>query len=274
MTDSMQSDAEPDRSSKDGANVAFGRLQAIMDRLRGDNGCEWDRAQTFETIAPYTLEEAYEVADAIARRDLTDLCEELGDLLLQVVFHARIATEAGAFSLVDVITGICAKMERRHPHIFGTGAGPASAEAVRATWEEIKAEEKPRQSALDGVARALPALTRAEKLAARAARTGFDWPDADGPLAKIHEELAEVAEASNETERTEEVGDLLFAVASYARKLGVDPEAALRSANYKFERRFRLIEQIADFKKLPLDQKERLWQSAKAGALPLPPGLQ
>jgi ATP diphosphatase len=267
MTDRVQADMT-EFGTKDRANAAFERLRAIMDQLRSDNGCEWDRAQTFETIAPYTLEEAHEVADAIARGDMADLCEELGDLLLQVVFHARIATEAGAFTLADVIAGICAKMERRHPHIFGAGAGPATADEVRATWEEIKATEKPRQSALDGVALALPALTRAEKLAARAARTGFDWPDADGPLAKIHEELAEVAEATSQAERQEEVGDLLFAAANYARKLGVDPEAALRAANSKFERRFRIIEQEAGFKGLSLDQKEQLWQSAKSGALP------
>ncbi len=256
MTDRMQNDA---------AETAFERLVAIMDRLRGPDGCEWDRAQTFATIAPYTLEEAHEVADAIARGDMTDLCEELGDLLLQVVFHARMAREAGAFTLADVIGGICAKMERRHPHIFGADAGPAPADRVRASWEEIKAREKPRDSVLDGVALALPALTRAEKLAARAARTGFDWPDADGPLAKIHEELAEVAAATTGDARAEEVGDLLFAVANYARKLGVDPEAALRGANDKFARRFRKIEKAPGFTQLSLDAKEALWQVAKEG---------
>ena len=234
-----------------------------MDRLRGENGCEWDRAQTFETIAPYTLEEAHEVADAIARGDMGELCEELGDLLLQVVFHARMADEAGAFTLADVIEGICAKMERRHPHIFGPEAGPASAVQVRESWEEIKAREKPKDSVLDGIAMALPALTRAEKLAARAARTGFDWPDAAGPLAKIHEELAEVATAGTDAELAEEVGDLLFAVANYARKLEVDPEDALRAANRKFEARFRIIEKEPGFASLSLDQQEALWQKAK-----------
>jgi ATP diphosphatase len=252
-----------DRIQNDAAGVAFDRLRAIMDRLRGPDGCEWDRAQSFETIAPYTLEEAHEVADAITRGDMADLCEELGDLLLQVVFHARVASETGAFSLSDVIEGICAKMERRHPHIFGENAGPAGVADVRATWEEIKAQEKPRESVLDGIARALPALTRADKLAARAARTGFDWPDADGPRAKIAEELAEVAAATSNAERTEEIGDLLFATASYARKLGIDPEAALRAANDKFERRFRNIEKESLFASLSLDQKEVLWQWAK-----------
>lgn len=236
-----------------------------MDRLRGPDGCEWDRAQTFETIAPYTLEEAHEVADSIARGDMGELCEELGDLLLQVVFHARMADEAGLFTLAQVIEGICAKMERRHPHIFGPSAGHASAAEVRETWEAIKAREKPKDSVLDGIALALPALTRAEKLAARAARTGFDWPDAQGPLDKIHEELAEVAHATSEAERTEEVGDLLFAVANYARKLGVDPEAALRAANMKFESRFRKIEKAPDFVDLSLRDQEALWQAAKRG---------
>jgi ATP diphosphatase len=253
------------RLHSDAASVAFDRLRAIMDRLRGPDGCEWDRAQTFETIAPYTLEEAHEVADAIARGDMGELCEELGDLLLQVVFHARMASEAGAFTLAEVIEGICAKMERRHPHIFGAEAGPASAMEVRETWEAIKAREKPKDSVLDGVALALPALTRAEKLASRAARTGFDWPDAQGPLAKIHEELAEVAAATTDGDRREEVGDLLFAVASYARKLGVDPEDALRGANRKFESRFRTIEKAPAFASLSLDEQEALWQAAKRG---------
>jgi ATP diphosphatase len=194
-----------------------------------------------------------------------ELCEELGDLLLQVVFHARMADEAGAFTLAQVIEGICAKMERRHPHIFGPVAGPASASEVRETWEAIKAREKVRESVLDGIALALPALTRAEKLAARAARTGFDWPDAQGPLDKIHEELAEVAGAATEAERREEVGDLLFAVANYARKLGVDPEDALRAANNKFEDRFRKIEKASDFSALTLEQQEERWQAAKRG---------
>ena len=250
-------------TNREQALAAIGRLADIMDRLRGPGGCEWDRAQTFATIAPYTLEEAHEVADAIDRDDMPDLCEELGDLLLQVVFHARMADEAGHFTLADVADGICAKMERRHPHIFGPQSGPASADEVRATWEDIKAAEKPRESVLDGVALALPALTRAEKLASRAARKGFDWPDASGPLAKIHEELAEIASASTDAERADEAGDLLFAAANYARKLGVDPETALRGANSKFEQRFRKIEKVAGFEQMSLEDQEALWQSAK-----------
>ena len=239
------------------------RLTQIMARLRDpETGCEWDRVQTFASIAPYTIEEAYEVADAIARDDLPELKDELGDLLLQVVFHARIAEEIGAFDLHDVIAAISEKMERRHPHIFGdpTGAGHDS-------WEQIKAGERSAKgatSAVDGVAIGLPALTRAEKLQKRAARTGFDWPDEQGPKAKIAEEIAEI-EAADDKTREEEVGDLLFAVANWARHLGIDPEAALRVANTKFERRFRAIEIAggAGFSALSLDEKEALWQRAK-----------
>lgn len=245
------------------------RLTTIMARLRDPTtGCEWDSVQTFETIAPYTIEEAYEVADAIERGDMADLKDELGDLLLQVVFHSRIAEEAGQFALPDVVTAISDKMERRHPHIFGDAA-----EGGHHLWEIIKAEEraaKPDQSALAGVATGLPALMRAEKLQKRAARTGFDWPDASGPRAKIDEELAEVEAATTPAEVEEEIGDLLFAMVNWARKLGVDPEVALRAANGKFERRFRAMEvQAGDaFASLDLDAKERLWVKAKR--LPLP----
>ena len=238
------------------------RLVAIMARLRAPDGCEWDRAQTFETIAPYTIEEAYEVADAIARGDTEDIRDELGDLLLQVVFHSRIAEEAGLFDLRDVAAAISDKMERRHPHIFGDAP-----DGGHHLWEEVKATErasKPDGSALAGVALALPALLRAEKLQKRAARTGFDWPDADGPRAKIAEELAEV-DAASPPELEEEVGDLLFAVVNYARHRGLDPEAALRTANAKFERRFRAMENEAGaaFGGLDLAQKEELWSAAK-----------
>lgn len=240
------------------------RLVAIMARLRDpERGCEWDTVQTFETIAPYTIEEAYEVADAIARADMADLKDELGDLLLQVVFHARMAEEAGAFALPDVIAAISDKMERRHPHIFGDAE-----HGGRHLWEQIKTEErgaKGATSALDGVALGYPALLRAEKLQKRAARTGFDWPDPSGARAKIDEELAEVEAAGSDAEREEEIGDLLFAVVNWARKLGVDPEAALRAANAKFERRFRAMEAEAGekFASLDLDAKESLWVNAK-----------
>jgi ATP diphosphatase len=241
------------------------RLVAIMARLRDPvHGCEWDRAQSFATIAPYTIEEAYEVADAIARNDVADLKDELGDLLLQVVFHSRIAEEAGQFALSDVVDAISEKMERRHPHIFGNGA-------VTPGWEAIKAAERTARSsdgsagALAGVALGLPALSRAEKLQKRAARVGFDWPDPSGPRAKIDEELLEIAEASD-AERAEEVGDLLFAVVNWARHLGVDAEAALRSANAKFERRFAAMEAGAgaSFPGMSLDEKEALWSAAKS----------
>jgi ATP diphosphatase len=240
------------------------RLVTIMARLRDPvSGCEWDTVQTFATIAPYTIEEAYEVADAIERADMVDLKDELGDLLLQVVFHARMAEEAGDFALNDVVAAICDKMERRHPHIFGEAT-----EGGHYLWEQIKAAErgaKGAQSALDGVAVGLPALLRAEKLQKRAARTGFDWPDASGPRAKIDEELAEVETAASDAEREEEVGDLLFAVVNWARKLGIDPEAALRAANTKFERRFKMMEAADEkFSERSLDEQEVLWQTAKA----------
>jgi ATP diphosphatase len=241
--------------------VSIDRLVRIMARLRDpETGCEWDRAQSWATIAPYTIEEAYEVADAIARNDAGDLVDELGDLLLQVVFHARIAEEAGAFALGDVVGAICDKMERRHPHIFGDAATSPGWEAIKAGERAAKTDE----SALAGVAVGLPALLRAVKLQNRAARVGFDWPDASGPRAKIDEELAEIADAPPETVE-EEVGDLLFAVVNWARHLGIDPEAALRNGNAKFEKRFRGMEAIAGdaFAGLDLDQKEELWAAVK-----------
>ncbi len=237
------------------------RLVAIMARLRDPvSGCDWDRVQTWDTIAPYTIEEAYEVADAIARNDPADLKDELGDLLLQVVFHSRIAEEADAFTLADVVTAVSDKMERRHPHIFGDAD-------IFPGWEAIKATEraaKPDPSALAGVAIGLPALLRAEKLQKRAARVGFDWPDASGSLAKVHEEIAEVQSAGPDTIE-EEIGDLLFAVTNWARHLGIDPEAALRVGNAKFERRFRAMEAEAGdaFADLDLAGKEALWQTVK-----------
>ncbi len=238
------------------------RLVSIMERLRDPvSGCEWDSIQTFRSIAPFTIKEAYEVADAIERDDMDELADELGDLQLQVVFHAQMAREAGHFALEDVITRICDKLERRHPHIFSDATSGG-----HHLWEQIKADEraaKPDQSALAGVALALPALERAAKLQKRAARTGFDWPDASGPLAKIDEELAELVAAKPE-DRAEELGDLLFAAVNLARHLKIDPEDALRQANRKFERRFRAIETAPGFSKLSLNQMEELWQAAKA----------
>lgn len=247
------------------------RLLRIMARLRDpQDGCDWDRAQTFATIAPYTIEEAYEVADAIERDDPDALRDELGDLLLQVVFHARIAEEAGLFAFDDVAGAISAKMEARHPHIFGNAGSDEDSREER--WEKLKAEERAAKgatSALDGIAHALPALMRAQKLQKRAARQGFDWPDTEGPADKLREEMAELAAAGTEAERIEEAGDLLFAAVNLVRAHGVAPEEALRAANTKFERRYRGMEALAaaqgiDFNALSLDDQEALWQAVKA----------
>jgi MazG family protein len=247
-----------------------------MARLRTPEiGCPWDLQQTFATIAPYTIEEAYEVADAIARGDIDDLRDELGDLLLQVVFHARMAEEARQFTFADVVLAITEKLIRRHPHVFGEARGLAP-EEVKHLWEEIKAEErraKPAAEAslLDGVPVALPALTRAEKIQKRAARGGFDWPSPDGPLNKIAEEIEELRNAKTPSEIDEEIGDLLFSVVNYARHTGVDPEAALRNATGKFERRFRGVEKRAaaagkNVSDIPLDQLELFWQREKSAS--------
>jgi ATP diphosphatase len=241
---------------------SLAQLAEIMRRLRDpEAGCEWDKAQSFETIAPYTIEEAYEVADAIGRGDMDDLLDELGDLQLQVVYHARMAEEIGAFTLADVLATISAKMVRRHPHIFGEAAESPG-------WETLKAEERggrEDRSALAHVALALPALKRAEKLQRRAARVGFDWPDVSGPRAKIDEELAEIEAAETAEERAAELGDLLFSVVNYARHFDIDPEAALRDASARFEQRFRKVEDIADkpSKNMDIEELEALWQRAK-----------
>jgi MazG family protein len=258
---------------------AFGELARIMARLREpETGCPWDLEQDFATIAPYTIEEAYEVADAIERRDMGELREELGDLLFQVMFHSRMAEEAGAFTLVDVIAAINDKMIRRHPHVFGD-KDVRSAHEQSAAWEVMKAAERARkaprgepESALDSVARALPALLRAEKLQKRAARTGFDWTETAPIFDKLEEEVAEVKAAiagGDPAEIEDEVGDLLFVAANLARRLDIDPEQALRKANTKFERRFRAMEAAAAadgvaFASLPLDTQETYWQRVKA----------
>ncbi|MGA2778223.1 MAG: nucleoside triphosphate pyrophosphohydrolase [Steroidobacteraceae bacterium] len=277
---------------------ALHELLATMARLRAPDGCPWDREQTFATLARYTIEEAYELVDAIERGDLPHLRDELGDLLLQVVFHAQIAREGGHFDFDAVAAGITAKLKRRHPHLFAdadvasasAGAVASAAEQLIA-WENIKAEERRKARAavaaggsaedarmpsqLDDVPRSLPALMRADKLSKRAARVGFDFDLADQAAAKVSEELAEVSAAAHANtdvapsrEVFEEVGDLLFAATNLARKLGVDAEAALREANAKFERRFRGMEAIAAarglaFESLRLDEQERLWHEMK-----------
>ncbi len=261
---------------------AIDRLLNVMARLRDPNGgCPWDIEQTFETIAPYTIEEAYEVEDAVTRGDMLDLKEELGDLLLQVVYHSQIASEgpdAGpAFTFEDVAAGIAEKMIRRHPHVFGDATVENAAAQTKA-WEDVKAEERrlkgkaERESLLDDVPLGLPALTRAEKLQKRAAHGGFDWPGTSQVLAKVDEELDELRDeiaSGTSTDRLEdELGDVLLTVVNLARHLKIAPEDALRRANRKFERRFRMIEQALqkdgrEMRETPLDQLEELWQAAK-----------
>ncbi len=245
-----------------------------MKRLRDPNsGCPWDLEQDFSTIAPHTIEEAYEVADAIEREAWDDLRDELGDLLFQVVFYVQLAGERGYFGLDEVVDGISDKLLRRHPHVFGEGEA-ADAGVVRDRWEEIKAAERadaPDQSALAGIARALPELKRAAKLGARAARVGFDWPDRQGVQNKIHEELGELEDAVGSRDPShieDEVGDLLFAVVNLARHLDVDAETALAAANRKFERRFRAMEaELAaageELRRQNIEVLEQYWRKAK-----------
>lgn len=260
--------------------TSLSRLQEIMARLRDPKtGCSWDQAQDFSSIAPYTIEEAYEVADAIERKDMDDLREELGDLLFQVVFHTQMASEAGAFTLDEVVSGICDKMERRHPHVFGTPE-QVNVGAVAGAWERHKEQERAEKSKnnakfisiLHGVATTLPALQRAQKLQERAARVGFDWPTLQPVFDKLDEEIRELTEAINKPEHNEhiaeELGDILFVCTNLARKLNVDTQAALHSSNKKFERRFAWIEKrLGEIGKIPkdasLDEMEAFWVEAK-----------
>lgn len=256
------------------ADHGFAGFVELMARLRAPDGCPWDRKQTAESLKPYVIEEAYEVVGAIEQGDQREICEELGDLLLQVVFHAQMAREQGAFDFDDVVQAICDKLVRRHPHVFG-GEPVESAAAQTEVWERLKAQEKATKGAvglLDDVPLSLPALTRAAKLGRRASRAGFDWPDANGPRRKLDEELAELDEAlagaRDQAAVEAEFGDLLFALVNYARHLGVDPEAALRRSNQKFVRRFRHVEQRLGATgqsgpEVGLEQLDAWWEEAK-----------
>lgn len=253
---------------------SINKLLEVMRALRDpDNGCPWDLEQDFSTIAPYTIEEAYEVADAIERQDFEDLRSELGDLLFQVVFYAQLAEEQGYFSFEDVAAGISDKMVRRHPHVFGSNEERASGK-LDGSWEEIKEQERAGAadaSALAGVARALPALKRAQKLGKRASRVGFDWPDRRGVKDKIREEMDELEVAISTRDAMhieEELGDTFFAVVNLARHLDIDPEKALAGANRKFERRFRLMEAAIEsdnlnMRDMSLERLDRFWRKAK-----------
>ena len=259
-----------------------------MARLRGPDGCPWDREQTFDTIRKYTLEECYEVFDAIERRNWTDLCEELGDLLLQVIFYAQMANEAGDFSIGDVIAGLSRKLVRRHPHVFGDQASIAAGNAVESplqtedidapqvlrNWDAIKRAEKtqPASSALDGIPRGLPALLEAAQLGSRAQKSGFDWPQVEGIFAKLEEETEELRQAIDapspvHEEVVSEVGDMLFTLVNLARRLNVEPEFALRHTNAKFRRRFAAMEAASPqpLEALSAAQLESLWSQAKLG---------
>lgn len=248
------------------------RLLAIMSRLRDpEHGCPWDLKQSYASIVPYTLEEAYEVADAIARQSFDELKDELGDLLFQVVFYAQIAKEEGRFAFDDCVAAICDKLERRHPHVFGE-LNLADADAVLKNWEALKTEERKdvgQNSVLDNIPQAMPALSRAYKLQKRCANVGFDWPSVDGCWDKVKEEILEVEQTqAGSPELSEELGDLMFALVNVVRKHKLDPEAVLRAANSKFERRFRAVEQALVLNgKTPeqsnLDEMEQLWQQIK-----------
>ncbi len=255
--------------------ITIQNLLEIMAQLRDpQSGCPWDVEQTFASIAPYTIEEAYEVADAIQRQAWSELREELGDLLLQVVFHARMAQEAGHFDFDDVVAAICDKLQRRHPHVFGTENSRRDALAQQMAWERDKAKERAGEPLLDDIPLALPALKRSQKLQKRAASVGFDWPDEQGARQKISEELAELDAEIQRGEKArdkqiEELGDLLFAVTNLARKLGFDSEAALRHCNAKFQRRFALVEQGLQnegktLEEASLEEMDARWNAAKS----------
>ena len=281
----------PERDPAPDPAALFAEAVSIMARLRGPGGCAWDREQTFDTIRKYTLEESYEVFDAIERRNWTDLCEELGDLLLQVLFYAQMASEPGYFSIADVITSLNRKLIRRHPHVFGDEASAAAGNAVASpletqnidssqvlrNWEAIKRAEKaqPLASALEGIPRSLPALLEAGKLGARAHKSGFDWPDVDGIFAKLEEETAELRRAIDSPspapdEVVSEVGDMLFTLVNLARHLKVEPEFALRHTNAKFRRRFAAMEAASTqpLEALSAAQLESLWSQAKLADSP------
>jgi nucleoside triphosphate diphosphatase len=265
------------------AGILFSEAVSIMARLRNPGGCPWDREQNFESIRKYTLEETYEVFDAIERKDWQNLCEELGDLLLQVLFYAQMASELGYFSIADVIAGINRKLVRRHPHVFGEDASLAAGNAVSSpletteidaaqvlrNWDAIKQAEKGKQtSVLDSIPRSLPALMEGTKLGSRAQKVGFDWPDVEGIFAKLEEETGEIREAMQDGPQehvVSEVGDLLFTMVNLARRLHVDPELALRQTNGKFRRRFAAMEAASaqPLEALPPDQLETLWSEAK-----------
>jgi ATP diphosphatase len=281
----------PERDLAPDSAALFAEAVSIMARLRGPGGCAWDREQTFDTIRKYTLEESYEVFDAIERRNWPDLCEELGDLLLQVLFYAQMASEPGYFTIADVITGLNRKLIRRHPHVFGDAASVAAGNAVASpletenidssqvlrNWEAIKRAEKAQllASALDGIPRFLPALLEAGKLGSRAHKSGFDWPDVDGIFAKLEEETAELRRAidspsSAPEEVVSEVGDMLFTLVNLARHLHVEPEFALRHTNAKFRRRFAAMEAASaqPLEALSAAQLESLWSQAKLAESP------
>jgi nucleoside triphosphate diphosphatase len=283
----------PERELAPDSAALFAEAVSIMARLRGPGGCAWDREQTFDTIRKYTLEESYEVFDAIERRNWTDLCEELGDLLLQVLFYAQMASEPGYFTIADVITSLNRKLVRRHPHVFGDEASVAAGNAVVSpletenidssqvlrNWEAIKRAEKTQvhaqASALDGIPRSLPALLEAGKLGSRAHKSGFDWPDVDGIFAKLEEETAELRRAIDSPspapeEVVSEVGDMLFTLVNLARHLHVEPEFALRHTNAKFRRRFAAMEANSPepLEALSAAQLESLWSQAKLAESP------